>query len=485
MAAHKKRLFIICIAIFIITCSILLYLFVLSDYARQKRSDLKQLSSQEYAGVFCSMYPITNFNQEDFTTYRGLNTLKAENTLRCTSDVGKYLATAFDSGNAIENIYLGLDPAGIWNSCFRRESIWTRWLSEDILIYTTAHPDVTFEILLPAPSLEYWLEKSAETTEEYLNAYSSLVCTLAPQNNITIYFMGGEEWLIANPDNYCAPLTTNEMISRKLMLFTFCDHEYQINVENASAQLNVLKELIMRERTTPSEYPDLSSWDIVFFGDSIIGNTTGSFSVPGIVTGLSQAQTYNCAKSGISAASAPDMELSLLSSVDLFLRQDVTSVPDDCPFRDSLADYAATDHSSRNLCFVLNFGLNDYFCGYPISNPQNLWDDTTYAGALRSAIDRLQSNYPDASILVMTPNLTVLYDNGTQPLSEKGGVLTEYVDAALQVAAEMNVMCLDNYNDSGINADNAWTYLSDGTHLNETGRFLLAQRIMYALSPKE
>lgn len=467
--------------LFIIIMIVILVFVLLSNniqYQSARKADLERLSTAEYNSIFCSLYSIENFSEEDFLTYRGFNTLKLENTLRDTADLNEYLETAFASGNPIENIYLGLDPVQMWSSSRKNADRWNTSVSEDILSHASDHPEVTFEILLPAPSLEYWTELDGNQLDETLTLYQTLISDLSSCSNIMTYFMGGEHWLIANPANYTDIQTTNAIISQKMMLFTFCDHKFQANAENASAMLDALRELVVTEKTSPTEYPDLSAWDVVFFGDSIIGNYEGSFSVPGVTTGLSNAKAYNCAQGGIPACVDPDCVLSFPSSVDFFMAQNASTIPGDGPFRATMAEYLQEEHSGRKLCFVLNFGLNDYFGGHPVDNAENPYDTATYAGALREGISRLQSAYPDALILLMTPTFTVYFNNGTELLTEEGGVLTEYVDAALQVAEETNVLCLNNYTGLGIDESTADTYLADGCHLNETGRFLLAEHII-------
>lgn len=483
MSAKKKILSAIGLIIVLLIITVVsVPIFRSYDYNKQKKSDLAQLSTAEYNSIFCSMYSIENFAQEDFITYRGVNTLKLPTVLRSTGDMGEYLTAAFDSGNSVEIVYLGLDPAQIWSSVGKKIDKWNSALTEDIMAYATAHPEVTFEILLPAPSLNYWTEKSIAETEEILTTYQSLISTLDPYSNISTYFMGGEHWLIANPDNYTAALTTNPLISQKIFLFTFCDHEYQINAANVTEQLDALKALIAREKETPTSYPDLSGWDVVFFGDSIIGNYTGSYSVPGVVTGLSDAHTYNCAQGGIPASEDANSLLSFPSSVDYFMEQDSSAILVDGPFPSSLEDYVQEDHDQRKLCFVLNFGLNDYFGGHPVANAKDPFDTATYAGALREGIHKLQTAYPEAKIVLMTPNFVSIFNNGTDTMSENGSILTEYVDAAVEVANDMNVICLNNYTDLGINESNASSLLADGVHLNETGRFRLAERIIWELA---
>lgn len=479
MSVKKKILLAAGISILLLIITVaLVFLSRSHTYEQEKQADFDRLATEEYNSIFCSMYPIDNFAETDFLTYRGVNTVKLSTTLQNTEDVSSYISSAFASGNPIEIIYLGLDPAQLWSSVHKDTTKWDLALTGDIIAHATAHPEVTFEVLLPAPSLDYWEKLNTTDREEILTTYQSLISTLSPHSNILTYFMGGEYWLIANPDNYADNICTNEIISQKIFLFTFCDHDFQVTADNAALYIDSLKVLIAQEENAPA-HPDLSSWDVVFFGDSIIGNYEGSHSVPGVLTGLSGARTYNCAQGGIPACAIADSPFSFPAFTDYFAGQDTTALPAlSGPFPAALEAYVQDGHSGRKLCFVINFGLNDYFCGYPVSNPDDPFDATTYAGALRVGIHKLQTDYPDAEILLMTPNFVTAFTNGTEQLSEKGGILTEYVDTAIEIANEYNIICLNNYTNLGINEMNANVYLADGVHLNETGRFLLAKRIM-------
>ncbi len=446
--------------------------------SQEKKLELERLAVEEYNAVFLSMFSIDNYQQEDFATYRGIDTLKINAVAKNTNAVAEYMEAALGSDNDITNIYLGLDPSVIWSRSHKKVSRWDENINTHILSYISAHPNITFEILLPNPRLEYWTELSERAAEETLTTYSTLISTLSAQPNVTLYFMGMEQWLIANPANYVDNMTTNEIISQKIFLFTFCDHEYQINSVNSEILLSSLKNLIVSERSAPTKYPDFSHWDIVFFGDSIIGNYTGSYSVPGVVSALSHARTYNCANGGIPACVDPAAPLSFPASVEYFANQDFTSIPEGSPFVEAMTQYIQSDHTDRRLCFVLNYGLNDYFGGHPIDNTENSTDTSTYAGALRTGIDKIREYYPDSIILLITPNYITEYSNGTVRMNENSGILTDYVDAAIKVAQEKNVICLNNYSDSGINESTASMYLADGTHLGEAGRFLMAEKIL-------
>jgi len=329
--------------------------------------------------------------------------------------------------------------------------------------------------------LTYWTEKDENTVDDVLTAYQRLIGDLDTYSNIVTYFFGGEYWLIGNSSNYTDSMTTNKLISQKILLYAFCDGAYSINSTAAQSTLESLRTIIQAQRLTPTQYPDFSGLDIIFFGDSIIGNYTGSSSVPGVVSGLSGAHTYNCGIGGVAAAKSTEAELDFPAMATAFITGDLSAIPTETPFRDAFHAYRENADSDNELCFIINYGLNDYFNGLPLSNPAELGDITTYAGALREGISLLQESYPDAHIILMGPTFSTAFSYGTEITSEKGSVLTDYVDTAQLVAEETNILFMNNYLNMGINKDNAALYLPDGTHLNESGRFLLAQHIIEKL----
>ncbi|MBR1930177.1 MAG: SGNH/GDSL hydrolase family protein [Lachnospiraceae bacterium] len=474
--SRKRRLlFSLCL---LITAVAALGIAVVSNRdSKAKQTQLQRLKTESYHGVFCSMYPVTAYNEEDFALYRGVSTLIVQEPAAMTKDLSDYLETAFTSGNTISNIYLGLDPYKMWASA-GNQTAWERHLSEDLVKYITANPGTDFEVLLPYYSEKDWMALSEEQIHVAMEKYRQLTKDLEVYANVTLYFAGQEEWLIANPDNYTDAGSANPEISRKLFLLTFCDHAYQVNAESIQAVVSSLEAFLAAERQSPKVYPDFSDWDIVFFGDSVIGNFTDSSSIPGVVSGLSHARTYNCAKGGTAASVINNETLSFPLSVAYFVQQDTEALADVEPFFASLQQFAVTEHTDRKLVFIINFGLNDYFDGYAVSNPDDPWDTGTYAGALRTGIRQLHDAYPDALLVLMTPTFTTEYDNGTAITSENGSVLTEYVDTAVKVAEEAGIPCMNNYDTLGIDESTAAVYLSDGTHPNERGRFLFARQLL-------
>ena len=447
----------------------------------EKEAQLQRLKSESYNGLFLAMYSLENYQEEDFSTYRGISSLILTEPARDTREISDYLKAAFTSGNTVTNVWLGLDPCMIRSSS-EREDQGEQNLSRDILSYIAANPDTDFDILFPYYSSGYWIGETPTQMNTMLASYASLAQTLFEYPNVTVFFPGGEPWLIANPYNYMAEGILNKELSHKLILLTFCDHNYVLTPDTATDYFSDLQKYLSSEQDAPAVYPDLSDWDIVFFGDSIIGNYTASDSIPGVIEGLSSARTYNCAQGGTPAAFTNGDLLCFSLSIDYFVSQNTDAVSDYDPFYPALQRFVQDDHEGHKLLFIINYGLNDYFDGLPVENPEDAYDVTSYAGALRNGVLKIREAYPDAEILLMAPGFTTYFTNGTEITTQEGGSLLDYVNAAVTVAGELNTLSMDNYHDLGVDETNEGYYLSDGCHFNERGRFLVARNILERLT---
>jgi len=437
------------------------------------KEELLRFSQGSYDSVLLSMHSASGYSQEDFSAYGGLNTLISAHEILNMDELEHYLNTVFSTDNTISKIFLLLDPEMIWDACGQSDSRWDKELRQGLFSFVSAHPEISFEILLPYPSLTYWLNREQADLENALSLYHSFIEDAYEYPNIRTFYMGFEDWMLSNPDNYISDFETNAVVTRTIFLSCFCDGAYQITPVDDQFLFDRLRELTSRERTSPSVYPDLSDRCLIFFGDSIIANSEGSYSIPGYVTGLSGAAAYNYAVGGSSAsADSPDTS-------------DFPNI-----LSDFLADYCVnangtyhfspggTDLSDKKLCFLLNFGLNDYFKGAPVENPEDPYDITTYTGGLRCCLKVFMTLFPDADFIIMTPTYTNYFSNGMDHNSDAGGVLTDYVSAAKALAEELNIYCMDNYHDLGIDDSNLLDYSSDGCHPNEDGRILIARHII-------
>lgn len=451
---------------------------VMSAYP-EKRKTLKLLENSDYESVFLSMYDVSSFSNELFTTNKGIPTLQPDYLLRNTNELNEALESAFASGNNITHIFLGLNPFSFRPSS--SASAETAFLKEnDWIAHIDANPHVTFEILFPFPSVEYWLSLTAADRSRILTLYEKAVYLLDTRSNVIMYCAGGEDWLICNPSNYTGSFTVNSQVSEKIFLYTFCDGNFQITSENVSETLLQIQNIIESGDDVPAEYPDLSQYDIVFIGDSILGKDTGTLSFEGIISAFSGASVFNCAQGGSSAAEQTPEKLSFPGIVSEFLAGQ-PELPDTV-YGQSILKYGSFDHSDKRTCFLISFGLNDYFCGLPLDNPSNPADIHTYAGAMRTAITDLQKRYPNALYIIMGPSRITAFQNGTELVNGKN-CLYDYSAAAASLADELGAFHLDLYNEFPDKTESpADVLLADGVHYNEHGRFILSQRIISLIS---
>lgn len=468
MASKKKNLLfsIIGIAVILTLCGSFLYYNKFSPRAAF-RKDLKKLSQESYNSVFLSMHSSAGYTKENFLTYSALDTFVSSYEIRSMEELQRYLERVFSSANEVSNAFLLLDPVMIRNSCGQNASEWDAALQNGLFVFADAHPDTYFQILLPYPSLAYWVDMEQTAVDAALTDYGKFVEDAYEYANIRTYYMGFENWLLVNPENYISDFEANDVVTKKIYLSCFCDNINQITPINGGILFDMFREQVIAERTSPAVYPDLSDRCFIFFGDSIMAAGEGTVTTPGYVAGLSHAAAYNYAVGGTTAGHFPN-------AMSRFLSEECVKE------KDGTYRFApeGRDLSDKKLYFFLLYGANDYFGGNAVDNPDDPYDPATYAGSLRNSLREYMPLFPDAQFIIMTPNYTNYFSNGTERMSDVGGVLTEYVEAAISVAEEFGIPAVDNYHGLGIDDSNLMHYTADGCHPNENGRVLMAKRLI-------
>lgn len=459
----------LCICAFIIFTSMLsIWLFLCRPFSGEKQADIQNIKSGSYELVFLSMFPTDNYTCQPFTSRYGMNTLISSYEIPNYYVLEEYLQEIAET-SGISLVYLGIRP----------DKIESRKLAELL----AAYPDITFEVLTAYPSMDYWLSLSESKCSQLLQAYEDCIRSVWNLENVSLYWFTGWEWLIGNPDNYEEEFLTTEEISSYIMYHMDTLYVYDLQRDPSSDETPVaaLKSLIEQYRAAPAQYCDLSGWNIVFFGDSVIGNYEGSASIPGVVGALTKADVYNMGLGG--SCMTQGASLSLPEILSVFLNGRPDQLPPDSMVRTGMTEYLQAlnqpDATDRDVCFVINYGLNDYFSGQPMYS-QDPYDVHTFTGAVRSCVRMLREAYPQAPILLNTPNLVSYFDNGTQPHYESY-ILVDYVNALKELAVELDLTLLDNYNELGFTEDNLGFYTDDGCHPNEIGRFLVGQKISQKL----
>lgn len=491
--AIKAIHIIIIILIILFNIPVLYFYFHTMRYTSDetRRSDITQVNSVNPECLLISMLPPENFSAEDFEYYRGTSTIKASHRFENLYDIQDFLS---EIESYPSDVYLAFDPDAISSLYGYHASLYSRVYSDTLLSVIREHNDTTYEVLLPYYSLEYWKSLSDAEKDHVITAYRDFMNIFYSEPNVTIYFAGAEEWLISNPGNYETEISCNEAVTRKIVALTFSNPSYILTLENMEDKFSIIRTMADDISSVPllSEYDltfctDLSDMDIVFFGDSVIGNFTDSTSIPGVVAGLSGANVYNLGVGGTTATFNEDPDaLELGTIVEAFINRDSSRFSDNQQAKYGIEEYTA-DHADGTMhptCFIISYGLNDYFAGMPIDIPWADGEVTCYTGAFRSAAAHLREAYPDCHIILMTPTYCSYYNDGTVPQSPEGGALIDYVNAVCSVADEIGVGYIDNYSELGFDRYNFETYLSDGCHPNELGRYVMGRHILQYLSEK-
>lgn len=469
MKSPKKRLLVIAAGVAVIAAVAAGVLCMIS--LRTRQADLRYLQQAEYTAVRFSMVPYTDMASDAtgadfFSYYFAQEAAVIPHFLRNAGELCDYLEAAFGSGNEVGHVYLELIP-------FRRGNF------DRLSTLVKEHPDTIFYILLDAPSMDYWISQSADHVKKYLASYRELSEKLLACSNVELAFVGAQDWLIMNPGNYTVPLATNRDLTRHLALLTWADGNYQLTEDNYTAIFEELENKISLAKTAPAS-TDLSDWCLVFFGDSVIGNYTDSSSIPNATAALSGCEAYNL---GIGGSPAYDASpYAFANIVDSFLKREAVALHEDVIYPREMAAFYENEHDGKQICFVINYGINDYFNGAPVDDPEDPFDLSTYAGALRSGIRKLRAAFPEAVIVLAASNYVDYFSQGQDRMSDEGGIHTDYVEAAGRVAQETNVIFMNNYYDLGVDASNSRVYLSDGCHLGDSGRYLYAQALIRLIS---
>ncbi|MDE6641699.1 MAG: SGNH/GDSL hydrolase family protein [Acetatifactor sp.] len=236
--------------------------------------------------------------------------------------------------------------------------------------------------------------------------------------------------------------------------------------------------------------------EIVVFGDSIMGEVRDRTAVPAQLETMMGRRVYNSGLGGTCAARTEqnttlDYIWGTFSLVALAkaVEADDFGVQQSVVMRESNTEYFAEvidelekiDFSKVDI-FLIQQGLNDYHLGVPIENPGNPFDEHTFLGALRVAVNSLKSRNPEARVVIVTPLFT-WYTDERQMTCETadygGGVLEDYVNAEIAFAEDMGIEVIDMYHDFFPHDEwEDWElYSRDGMHPNEAGREKIARRI--------
>ena len=137
------------------------------------------------------------------------------------------------------------------------------------------------------------------------------------------------------------------------------------------------------------------------------------------------------------------------------------------------------NYPSDTKLFCIMAGTNDWNSNVALGDIDST-DTSTILGALNTIIDHLQTNYPDATIVIMTP----MHRSGMRTATRTAGTLAEVATAYEKVCMNWGVNCINTLKEFGMNAYNTTVankfYVeqdSDWLHPNPAGHKRIAIRM--------
>lgn len=257
--------------------------------------------------------------------------------------------------------------------------------------------------------------------------------------------------------------------------------------------LALLPFLLDSERETDTQA------QILFLGDSILGQYRDETSIPALVGEMLDTEVFNGAFGGTTMSLQnrdyrdayywDGLSFSRLTRAigaqDFGLQQTIrTKDYVTMDFRDIVDELDRLDLTSVQTV-VISYGMNDYTTGSPIGGENSPEDPYTMEGAMRTGIRYLQRSYPQIRIIFISPTYcwfinTLGTTNETCETNDYGGgYLEEYVEAQRRVAGECGVEFVDLYHAYYPHEeyDNWSLYTNDGIHPNEAGRQKIAETL--------
>ena len=244
------------------------------------------------------------------------------------------------------------------------------------------------------------------------------------------------------------------------------------------------------------------SCEIVFFGDSMIGQARGEDGIASLLEEKTGKKVLNAAFGGTNMARV-DTTHSLAKGNDCFSmvalaeaacykdfgpQQTITITENGTEYFADLVDELSYTDFSKAKIILIEQGTNDYNSGVPLTQSKGDEDTYTFEGALRKSIRLVQKMAPGARIIIVTPTFCWFPPKETdcEGFRPVGYCLMDYVELEKKVAKELGVEVIDHYDlfehDS---FDRCFEYTIDGLHANEYGRELIAESIADYISGTE
>lgn len=242
-----------------------------------------------------------------------------------------------------------------------------------------------------------------------------------------------------------------------------------------------------------NEKEEKTQVDILFLGDSLIGQYRDETSIPYLVGQALGKTTFNGAFGGSTMTWYPNYESDYYQRSGLNFPALVQAmVTDDFGVQKSVSinepgteDFPTVIENMSNIDFgtvetiIIEYGTNDYFSG---ANIECGSEERTFKGSFSIGISNLKEQYPHLRVVVIGPTYNWYYmtEQSCEEIEFGGGYLSVYVRTLEELCEEYQVEFVDLYDlyDQELNIYEGAIYVTDGIHPNEYGRKLIANAIV-------
>ncbi len=472
--------------------------------------DMSAIEKDESDSFFISNFDVSGYDPEDFMFYTGSKPFIFRKTISSAEDL-EYLeifnshifgdtadddndadntengntengnmessdvADASGENNSSESeeapypslVYLGLDPM-ILKDIAGGGDAFDSFVKKHITDLMEKKKDTVFQVILPCYCIDHYKDYTKEDAEALPVYYEKLASALSGLENVKIHFMGNAGWIYADPYLYeeGSDIRLNSENSKRVVSNILAAY-YLTEPEEVAEKAKILSETIMNY--TPEAYScaDLSDTCVLILGDSIFDLFSDDTSIQNIIGNFSGAKVICKAVGGSPAAMIPELEINNVLSGQIAdivpLQEEVSSAMKEC----------------KRFVVIMEFGLNDYFQGVGIENPENIYDPLYFKGAMRDAEDAIRTQWPDCELVIMSPGFIAVNDNGNLPFKAGAPNLPEYRKASAELAEEFDSYLFDLTALPEITQESFTDYCYlDFIHYDENGRLLVGRKLI-------
>ena len=289
------------------------------------------------------------------------------------------------------------------------------------------------------------------------------------------------QWTVETVNGVETGNRTDEVIVRRVEPVD----EIYVKGTNTSSTVNFTINKVEQGQT---EQPKTN---IVMLGDSITMGYGRNIKIPNIVSQEIERSVQNAGYGSTTAAlhpSKPEIrKIGFTKLVDSItsgnwteaLNADFSGITYATPtaYKQSLTDLSKINFNDIESVIIM-YGTNDWAMDVKLDNANDMYDQSTYLGALRYGVNKLQQAYPHLEILVSQPILWTMGAMNSENYNNGIGLKVKDYANALNNSLNMGTPIAQVYN-RGITTSNYGQYFpsNDGTHPNDDGNSVIGKLI--------